>query len=84
MKSPDFTIVTFYFNSFDTIQIVQHLRGVSEWLADVGGSLGLYLGASMFTVIEILGLLVVLARSAVKKMTRAREKHKDKEAESEL
>ncbi len=32
----------------------QHSRGPLEWLADVGGSLGLYLGASLFTVVEIL------------------------------
>ena len=38
----------------------QHRRGPLEWLADVGGSLGLYLGASVFTIVEILWVKYLL------------------------
>ena len=47
-----------------TRQIVQHLKGLPEWLADVGGSLGLYLGASAFTLIELAFFAAAMARSA--------------------
>ena len=50
----DFSILNFYFPTFDFLRIVQHHRGPLEWLADIGGSLGLYLGASVFTLVEIL------------------------------
>lgn len=49
----DFATLEFYYPSFDFTRIVQHRRGPLEWLADIGGSLGLYLGASVFTIAEI-------------------------------
>lgn len=50
----EYAMLEFYYPSFDFLRVTQHRRGPLEWLADIGGSLGLYLGASVFTVFELL------------------------------
>ena len=66
----DFVVLTFYFETFNVVHIIQHVKGISEWLADVGGSLGLYLGASIFTVVEMLALGLLGCGIALKTLAR--------------
>ena len=61
----DLSLLNFYFPTFDFLRIVQHHRGPMEWLADIGGSLGLYLGASVFTVVEIVWFFTTVGISFV-------------------
>ncbi len=58
----------------------KHRRGPLEWLADVGGSLGLYLGASVFTVLELGWLgIVIVKRCLWRKCAKPKEPPREKE-----
>jgi hypothetical protein len=50
-------------------------------LADIGGSLGLYLGASVFTVIEIFWMFIMLCKRCICGGGKSRGKQKKDEKE---
>ncbi|XP_040580197.1 uncharacterized protein [Lepeophtheirus salmonis] len=59
-KKPSHELVlhTIYFPSFNFGRITHVPKGIVDWLGDVGGNCGFYLGASIFSIFEFFGFIV--------------------------
>ncbi|XP_023319624.1 acid-sensing ion channel 3 [Eurytemora carolleeae] len=48
----DGIFVTVYYSTFDYKEIAYKGKSLNDWLSAVGGNIGLYIGASIFTILE--------------------------------
>ncbi|XP_046438738.1 acid-sensing ion channel 4-B-like [Daphnia pulex] len=53
-QSNTLAAINFYYPSFMQTLMVNHYPTINQWFGILGGNLGLFLGASMVTVIELL------------------------------
>ncbi len=51
-----------------------HAQGMKEWLAAVGGNLGLYIGASVFTILEFFILIEEAILGMISRMFKGNER----------
>ncbi|XP_023319625.1 acid-sensing ion channel 3 [Eurytemora carolleeae] len=76
LKSGDFeaVMVSMYYQGFDYREITFVGKGMKEWLAAVGGNLGLYIGASVFTILEFFILIEEAILGMISRMFKGNER----------